>query len=109
VRKVAAGAAETIPVVSVVNLARSLRELKELGLWIVGADAEAQVAAEATALDGPLALVIGSEGEGMRRLTRETCDLLVKLPLSGTIESLNVAVAAGILLYEVGRQRRAKK
>jgi len=109
VRKVAAGAAETIPVVSVVNLARSLRELKELGLWIVGADAEAQVAAEATALDGPLALVIGSEGEGMRRLTRETCDLLVKLPLTGTVESLNVAVAAGILLYEVGRQRRARK
>jgi 23S rRNA (guanosine2251-2'-O)-methyltransferase len=109
VRKVAAGAAETIPVVSVVNLARSLRELKELGLWVVGADAEAQVAAEATALDGPLALVLGSEGEGMRRLTRETCDLLVKLPLSGTVASLNVAVAAGILLYEVGRQRRARK
>jgi 23S rRNA (guanosine2251-2'-O)-methyltransferase len=109
VRKVAAGAAETIPVVSVVNLARSLRELKELGLWIVGADAEAQMAAEATALDGPIALVLGSEGEGMRRLTRETCDLLIQLPLAGTVGSLNVAVAAGILLYEVGRQRRAKK
>jgi 23S rRNA (guanosine2251-2'-O)-methyltransferase len=109
VRKVAAGAAETTPVVSVVNLARSLDQLKELGLWVVGADAEAQVAAETTALDGPLALVLGSEGEGMRRLTRETCDLLVKLPLSGAVESLNVAVAAGILLYEVGRQRRAKK
>jgi 23S rRNA (guanosine2251-2'-O)-methyltransferase len=109
VRKVAAGAAETIPVVAVVNLARSLGQLKESGLWVVGADAEAQGAAEAAALDGPLALVLGSEGDGMRRLTRDTCDLLVKLPLSGTVESLNVAVAAGILLYEVGRQRRAKK
>lgn len=109
VRKVAAGAAETTPVVSVVNLARSLRQLKELGLWVVGADAGAQMSAEATALDGPLALVLGSEGEGMRRLTLETCDLLVKLPLSGAVESLNVSVAAGILLYEVGRQRRAKR
>ena len=109
VRKVAAGAAETTPVVSVVNLARSLSQLKELGLWIVGADATAQVAADATALDGPIALVMGSEGEGMRRLTREICDVLVKLPLSGAVESLNVSVAAGILLYEVGRQRREKK
>lgn len=109
VRKVAAGAAESIPVVSVVNLARCLEQLKELGVWVVGADAEAQVTAEAAALDGPLAVVMGSEGEGMRRLTRNTCDLLVKLPLSGTVESLNVAVAAGILLYEVGRQRRIKK
>jgi 23S rRNA (guanosine2251-2'-O)-methyltransferase len=109
VRKVAAGAAETTPVVSVVNLARSLGQLKELGLWLVGADAQAQIAAEAAALDGPLALVLGSEGEGMRRLTRETCDLLVKLPLSGTVASLNVSVAAGILLYEVSRQRRAKR
>jgi 23S rRNA (guanosine2251-2'-O)-methyltransferase len=109
VRKVAAGAAETTPVVSVVNLARSLGQLKELGLWVVGADAAAQVAADATALDGPIALVMGSEGEGMRRLTRESCDVLVKLPLSGAVESLNVSVAAGILLYEVGRQRRAKK
>ena len=109
VRKVAAGAAETVPVVSVVNLARSLRELKELGLWIVGADAEAQASAESSALDGPLALVMGGEGEGMRRLTRETCDLLVKLPLTGTVSSLNVSVAAGVLLYEVGRQRRIKK
>lgn len=109
VRKVAAGAAEAVPVVSVVNLARGLRELKELGLWIVGADAEAQVTAEQSALDGPLALVMGSEGEGMRRLTRDTCDLLVKLPLAGTVESLNVSVAAGVLLYEVGRQRRGRK
>ncbi len=109
VRKVAAGAAEAIPVVSVVNLARSLRELKELGLWVVGADAEAQESAEQSALDGPLALVMGSEGEGMRRLTKDTCDLLVKLPLSGTVASLNVSVAAGVLLYEVSRQRRSKK
>src|SRR5882672_2080587 len=109
VRKVAAGAAEAVPVVSVVNLARSIRELKELGLWIVGADAQAQGTAEQAALDGPLALVMGSEGEGMRRLTRETCDLLVRLPLTGTVESLNVSVAAGVLLYEVGRQRRGKK
>jgi 23S rRNA (guanosine2251-2'-O)-methyltransferase len=108
VRKVAAGAAETTPVVSVVNLARSLRQLKELGLWVVGADAGAQLSADTTALDGPLALVLGSEGEGMRRLTRETCDLTVRLPLSGAVESLNVSVAAGILLYEVGRQRRVK-
>ncbi len=97
VRKVAAGAAEHIPVVSVVNLARSLEQLKELGLWVVGADAQAEVTAEAAALDGPLAVVLGSEGDGMRRLTRDTCDLLVKLPLVGTVESLNVAVAAGVL------------
>jgi 23S rRNA (guanosine2251-2'-O)-methyltransferase len=109
VRKVAAGAAETTPVVSVVNLVRSLEQLKELGLWIVGTDAHAQVAAEASALDGPIALVMGGEGEGMRRLTRDTCDVLVKLPLAGSVESLNVSVAAGILLYEVGRQRRANK
>jgi 23S rRNA (guanosine2251-2'-O)-methyltransferase len=105
VRKVAAGAAETTPLAVVTNLARTLRLLKEAGLWIVGADAEAPKLAHETDLSGPIALVMGAEGAGLRQLTRETCDLLVRLPQQGSVESLNVSVATGMLMYEALRQR----
>jgi len=105
VRKVAAGAAETMPLAVVTNLARGLRLLKDAGLWIVGADAEAPKLAQETDLAGPIAIVMGAEGAGLRQLTRETCDFLVRLPQAGTVESLNVSVATGMLLYEAVRQR----
>lgn len=105
VRKVAAGAAETTPLAVVTNLARTLRLLKEAGLWIVGADAEAPQLAHEADLAGPIALVMGAEGAGLRQLTRDTCDFLVRLPQAGTVESLNVSVATGMLLYEAVRQR----
>jgi len=105
VRKVAAGAAETTPLAVVTNLARTLRLLKDAGLWIVGADAEAPKLAHETDLAGPIALVMGAEGSGLRQLTRDTCDFLVRLPQAGTVESLNVSVATGMLLYEAMRQR----
>lgn len=106
VRKVAAGAAETVPFISVVNLARTLRELKDRGVWLVGTDDAADKTLFEADLSGPLALVMGSEGEGMRRLTRECCDQLVSIPMAGAVESLNVSVAAGVVLYEAVRQRR---
>jgi len=109
VRKVAAGAAETTPLAVVTNLARTLRLLKDAGLWIVGADAEAPKLAHETDLAGPIALVMGAEGAGLRQLTRETCDFLVRLPQQGSVESLNVSVASGMLLYEALRQRMARK
>jgi 23S rRNA (guanosine2251-2'-O)-methyltransferase len=109
VRKVAAGAAETTPLAVVTNLARTLRLLKDAGLWIVGADAEAPKLAHETDLAGPIALVMGAEGAGLRQLTRETCDFLVRLPQQGSVESLNVSVASGMLLYEALRQRLARK
>ena len=98
VAKAASGAADTVPVVAVTNLARALREMKEAGVWIVGADAggESLFTAE---LGGPLAWVLGAEGEGLRRLTREHCDRIVGIPLAGSVESLNVSVAAGICLF----------
>jgi 23S rRNA (guanosine2251-2'-O)-methyltransferase len=105
VRKVAAGAAETTPIAVVTNLARTLRLLKDAGLWIVGADADAPKLAHETDLAGPIALVMGAEGSGLRQLTRETCDLTVRLPQQGSVESLNVSVATGMLLYEALRQR----
>jgi 23S rRNA (guanosine2251-2'-O)-methyltransferase len=105
VRKVAAGAAETVPLVQVVNLARTLRWLKERGLWLVGTDDQAGTTLHAAKLTGPLAVVMGAEGEGMRRLTRENCDLLVSIPMQGVVESLNVSVATGVMLYEALRQR----
>jgi 23S rRNA (guanosine2251-2'-O)-methyltransferase len=104
-RKVAAGAAETVPVVTVTNLARTMRSLKERNIWLIGADAQAERPAFEADLKGAVGLVLGSEGEGMRRLTRESCDTLVRLPLLGALESLNVSVAAGMLLYEAVRQR----
>ncbi len=105
VRKVAAGAAETTPLAVVTNLSRTLRLLKEAGLWIVGADAEAPKLAHETDLSGAVALVMGAEGSGLRQLTRENCDYLVRLPQQGSVESLNVSVATGMLLYEAVRQR----
>ena len=107
VRKVAAGAAETTPVVVVTNLVRTLKLLKEAGLWIVGADAAAEKAARQVDLRGPVVLVLGAEGTGLRQLTRQNCDFLVHLPQRGTVESLNVSVAAAMLLYETLRQREA--
>jgi 23S rRNA (guanosine2251-2'-O)-methyltransferase len=109
VRKVAAGAAEAVPFVAVVNLARTLRELKERGLWLVGTDDSADKSLHDVDLTGPLALVMGSEGEGMRRLTRECCDQLVSIPMAGAVESLNVSVATGVVLFEAVRQRRGGK
>jgi 23S rRNA (guanosine2251-2'-O)-methyltransferase len=109
VRKVAAGAAETVPFVAVVNLARTLRELKERGVWLVGTDDSADKTLYEADLAGPLALVMGSEGEGMRRLTRECCDQLVSIPMAGAVESLNVSVAAGVVLFEAVRQRGKRK
>jgi 23S rRNA (guanosine2251-2'-O)-methyltransferase len=105
VRKVAAGAAETTPVVAVTNLARTLRLLKAAGLWIVGAAGEADKVAAGVDLTGPLAVVMGAEGSGLRQLTRQNCDFLVRLPMLGAVESLDVSVATGMLLYEAIRQR----
>lgn len=105
-RKVAAGAAETTPVVTVTNLARCLRLLKDAGLWIVGADASAAQRAADIDLRGGRCLVLGAEGAGLRELTRRNCDWLVSLPSQGAVESLNVSVAAGMLLYEAVRQRQ---
>ena len=108
VAKVASGAAETVPYFMVTNLARTLNELKERGIRVVGtSDAAPQSLFEAD-LSGPLALVLGAEGAGMRQLTGKTCDLLVRLPMKGAVESLNVSVAAGICLYEALRQREAR-
>jgi 23S rRNA (guanosine2251-2'-O)-methyltransferase len=104
-RKVAAGAAETTPVVTVTNLARTLGLLKGAGLWIAGADAAAPQQAHQIDLTGPRVLVMGAEGAGLRQLTRRHCDWLVRLPSLGSVESLNVSVAAGMLLYEAMRQR----
>ena len=93
----------------VTNLARTLRDLKDAGLWIVGTEAGAPQALFDAELGGPLALVMGGEGSGMRRLTRECCDFCVSLPMQGAVESLNVSVAAGILLFEVLRQRHGHR
>jgi 23S rRNA (guanosine2251-2'-O)-methyltransferase len=104
--KVASGAADTVPYVVVTNLARTLRELKERGIWTIGAAGEAEKDLYAIDQKGPTAWVLGAEGEGLRRLTRETCDELARIPMYGAVESLNVSVAAGICLFEARRQRR---
>jgi len=104
--KVASGAAETMPFIQVTNLVRTLRYLQDSHrVFVVGATSEAELALYQADLTGPLALVMGAEGEGMRRLTRETCDQLVRLPMAGHVESLNVSVATGVCLYEAVRQR----
>jgi len=108
VRKVACGAAETVPFVTVTNLARTLRGLREAGLWVVGTAGEAERDIYHTDLTGPLVLILGAEGRGLRRLTREHCDFLVSIPLRGSVSSLNVSVATGICLFEALRQRDAK-
>jgi len=105
VSKVASGAVETIPFVQVTNLARTLEDLKSMGIWIYGAAAEATQSLYQTNLSGPTAIVLGAEGIGLRRLTRDHCDGLMHIPMSGSVSSLNVSVAAGIFLFEVVRQR----
>jgi 23S rRNA (guanosine2251-2'-O)-methyltransferase len=105
VRKVAVGAAETTPVVAVTNLVRTLKMLQEAGLWVVGADADGAKLPYEVDLKGGIVLALGAEGTGLRHLTRQTCDWMVRLPQLGAVESLNVSVAAGMLLYEAVRQR----
>lgn len=103
--KVASGAANQVPYVQVTNLARTLKALKTRGLWLTGTAAEATKTIYQTDLRGPLVVLLGGEGKGLRRLTREHCDHLVSLPMLGVVESLNVSVATGIVLYEALRQR----
>lgn len=107
VRKVAVGAADTVPLVQVTNLSRTLKQLQKLGVWVIGTAGETDDNIYDISLSGPMALVMGAEGKGMRRLTKETCDQLVKLPMAGSVSSLNVSVASGICLFEIVRQRRA--
>lgn len=110
VSKTSAGAAEYVPVARVSNLAQTMEKLKEAGVWIAGTDVRAEGEIyETDVFKGPVALVIGNEGEGMGRLVRETCDVLVKLPMQGQINSLNASVAAGVVMYEVLRQRSGRK
>ncbi len=106
--KVASGAADTMPYITVTNLARTLRELKERDILLIGTTDDAEQSLYEADFSGPCALIMGSEGEGMRRLTRETCDVLVHIPMFGSVESLNVSVAAGVSLFEARRQRLAK-
>lgn len=108
VRKVASGAAETVPFLAVTNLARTIRELKEAGVFIIGTTMDSKGTLFNTTLDGPIALVLGAEGDGIRRLTAENCDALITIPMFGSVESLNVSVASGMCLYEVRRQRNLK-
>lgn len=103
--KVACGAAEAVPYFQVTNLARTLERLQQAGIWVVGTAGEAQESIYEANLSGPLALVMGAEGKGMRRLTREHCDLLVNIPMAGEVSSLNVSVATGVALFEIVRQR----
>lgn len=104
----AAGAAETLPLIAVTNLSRAMDEIRRAGAWIVGAAGEAERSVYEIDLTGPLAWVLGAEGQGMRRLTREKCDWLARIPLQGRTESLNVSVATGVCLFETLRQRQAK-
>ena len=106
VSKVASGAAESTPYVMVTNLARTLAELKERNIWVVGADERAEQTLYEADLPRAIAWVLGAEGEGMRRLTRESCDMLVRIPMGGEVESLNVSVSAGICLFESVRRRK---
>ncbi len=106
VRRAASGAAETLTVIQATNLARVLRTLKKRGIWLAGTSDAANESLYATDLTGPLALVMGSEGSGLRRLTGELCDYLISIPMAGQVESLNVSVATGVCLYEINRQRQ---
>jgi 23S rRNA (guanosine2251-2'-O)-methyltransferase len=105
VAKAASGAVDAVPVISVTNLARTMRDLKERGVWLIGTDAEAGESLFDADLTGPIAWVLGAEGSGLRRLTRELCDRVVSIPMAGAVSSLNVSVAAGVCLYESRRQR----
>lgn len=109
VRKIASGAAETIPFIQVTNLARTMRELQQSGVWMVGTSLETEQDIYQVDLTGALGIVLGAEGAGLRRLTAENCDSLVKLPMLGTVQSLNVSVSAGVCLYEAVRQRSLSK
>ena len=106
-KKVACGAAETVPLIRVTNLARTMRLLQEYHIWIVGTAGEADHTLYQSKMTGPMALVMGAEGEGMRRLTREHCDELISIPMAGSVSSLNVSVATGICLFEAVRQRQS--
>ncbi len=106
--KVASGAADSVPYVTVTNLARALREMQEAGVWVIGAAGEAEKSLYDIDQSGPVAWVLGAEGEGLRRLTRETCDELARIPMLGSVESLNVSVASGICLFEARRQRGSR-
>jgi len=105
VRKVASGAAENVPLIQVTNLSRTLKYMQQQGVWVIGTAGEAPQIIYECKIEGAVALVMGAEGKGMRRLTRETCDELIKLPMAGTVSSLNVSVATGICLFEIVRQR----
>jgi 23S rRNA (guanosine2251-2'-O)-methyltransferase len=107
-KKVASGAAENVPLINVTNLARTLRVLQEHNVWIVGTAGEADHTLFQSKMTGPMALVMGAEGEGMRRLTREHCDELISIPMAGSVSSLNVSVATGVGLFEAVRQRAVK-
>ena len=109
VRRASAGGADRVPLIAATNLARALRTLKDAGVWITGLAGETETSLYDIDLKGPVALVLGSEGEGMRRLTRETCDFLARIPMPGAMESLNVSVATGVVLFEALRQRSAKR
>lgn len=109
VRRASAGGADRVPLVAVTNLARTLRELKDAGVWITGLAGDTETSVYEVDFRGPVALVLGSEGEGMRRLTRELCDFVAKIPMPGMMESLNVSVATGVVLFEALRQRGAKR
>jgi len=106
-RKVACGAAETVPLVVVTNLVRTIKKMQDKGVWVAGAAGEALVDIYDANLTGSRAIVMGAEGDGMRRLTKETCDDLIKIPMQGSVSSLNVSVATGVVLFEVLRQRQA--
>jgi 23S rRNA (guanosine2251-2'-O)-methyltransferase len=106
-RKAASGAAELLPFIQVTNLVRTLDRLRDRGIWVLGAAGEAETEIYRQDLTLPTALVLGAEGQGLRRLTREHCDCLVRIPMTGSVSSLNVSVAAGVMLFEVLRQRRA--
>jgi len=108
VRKVACGAAEVVPLVAVTNLARALEKLRQKGLWVVGTAGDAEQSLYQQDMKGPLIVVMGAEGAGMRRLTREHCDFLVHLPMQGSVSSLNVSVATGVCLFEAQRQHLLK-
>jgi 23S rRNA (guanosine2251-2'-O)-methyltransferase len=107
-KKVASGAAEHVPLITVTNLARTMRVLQDANVWIVGTAGEADHNLYQSKMTGPMALVMGAEGEGMRRLTREHCDELISIPMSGSVSSLNVSVATGVCLFEAVRQRSSK-
>ncbi|MCL1075846.1 23S rRNA (guanosine(2251)-2'-O)-methyltransferase RlmB [Shewanella dokdonensis] len=107
VSKVACGAAETVPLFQVTNLARTMKQLQERGVWIAGTAGEADSTLYQANLSGPLAIAMGAEGKGLRRLSRESCDTLISIPMAGTVSSLNVSVATGICLFEAVRQRQA--